>query len=110
MGRRVAVAAAAGLALAVAGVASGGLSAGDVVVPAGKWADFPTSNGPWRCSNARVRVECASGDAYPYVDLTATARGGLAVVVHVLGNPAGPGPTVSRDRYGNRIYTFPANR
>ena len=36
----------------------------------------------WQCQNRSTRVMCRSGDAYPYVELTSTRRGGFTVKVY----------------------------
>jgi hypothetical protein len=77
-------------------------TAGPTIRP-GQWADYATSSGPWRCSNLGNRIECATGDAFPYAVLGAV-RGRVGVIVHTLTTP-GSAPRVSRDRLG-RVYTF----
>ena len=76
-----------------------------VNVPRGGHATFFPSG--WRCNNYGARVECFSGDAHPYVELTATRRGGVTVKVHTLRDPGGGRLTRTYVR-GYPVYIFEA--
>jgi hypothetical protein len=74
-------------------------------VPRGGNALFVPSY--WRCVNFGSRVECTSGDAYPWVELTATTPGGVTVKVHTLRDPQGGGLKRTYVK-GYPVYTFTA--
>jgi hypothetical protein len=73
--------------LVVAAGAGGYTMGRSVDVPRGGNATFLPSQ--WRCNNYGSRVECFSGDAFPYAELTTTRGGGLTVKVHTLRDPQG---------------------
>jgi hypothetical protein len=58
-----------------------------VDVPRGGNAKFAPS--AWQCHNYGSRVECFSGDAFPYAELTGTPANGVTVKVHTLKDPQG---------------------
>jgi hypothetical protein len=106
--RRRAAIATVGVALVVlvgAAGAGGYALARSVDVPRGGNATFLPSQ--WRCNNYGSRIECFSGDAYPYVELTGTAHGGVTVKVHTLRDPQGGHLTRSYEK-GFPVYTFTA--
>jgi hypothetical protein len=86
--RRTGVAAAALVVGLVAAAGAGGYTIGrSTDVPRGGSATFLPSN--WLCKNYGTRVECFSGDAFPYAELTSTSGGGITVKVHTLRDPQG---------------------
>jgi len=107
IGQRAAIASA-GLGLVgLVGAAGAGsyVLARSVDVPRGGNATFLPSR--WRCNNFGSRVECFSGDAYPYVVLTGTAQGGITVKVHTLRDPQGGHLTRTYEK-GLPVYIFTA--
>jgi hypothetical protein len=61
----------------------------------------------WSCSNLGARVECQTGDAYPYAILTSGPRGVTVKVVTLKGTQAGH-LTRGRNRFGYPVWTFTA--
>jgi hypothetical protein len=60
----------------------------------------------WSCANYGRRVDCQTGDAFPYAVLTSSARG---VTVRVVMLKGGSGHVIrSRNRAGNPVWTFTA--
>ncbi|MDX6453818.1 MAG: hypothetical protein QOH16_3867 [Gaiellaceae bacterium] len=105
---RVRVAASVGALLAalVAAAGAGGYAiARSVDVPRGGNATFLPSQ--WRCNNLGARVECFSGDAYPFIELTSTSHGGVTVKVHTLRDPQGGGFSRTYAK-GFPVYVFSA--
>lgn|SRR5579884_3814647 len=94
-------------ALVLAGLIAGGAFAlgRDVRVPRGGSATFAPSY--WTCHNGGTTATCFSGDAHPYVDLTATKSGGLTVTVHTLPDPRA-GHLLRTSKRTEAIYTFSA--
>lgn len=106
IGRRTAIAAtAAGLTLVGASVAGGYRLGQSVNVPRGGNAFFTPST--WNCFNRGPSVDCQTGDAFPWVELTGTRSGGVTVRVHTLRDPQGGG---LRRVYvkGYPVYVFSA--
>ena len=101
-GRGKALAAGLLASLVVAAGAAGYSMATAVKVPRGGRATFVPSY--WSCQNYGRRVECQTGDAYPYVTLTDTKSGGVTVKVHTLRDPQGGGLNVK----GYPVYVFSA--
>jgi hypothetical protein len=60
------------------------------------------------CRNYGPRVDCQSGDAYPYVILTSTTRGGITVKVLTLKGGQSGHLTRGRNRFGYPVWTFTA--
>jgi hypothetical protein len=77
----------------------------NVDVPTGGSATFLPSQ--WSCNNHGGSVECITGDAYPYVELTSSRSGGVTVKVHTLRDPQG-GHLIRSYLKGYPIYTFTA--
>jgi len=70
----------------------------------------------WFCRNLKRRVECYSGDAKPWAELTGTRNGGVTVRVHTL-NHGGvavrtihhpPGTGGGPGAWDEIVYTFSA--
>jgi hypothetical protein len=59
------------------------------------------------CQNFGSRVQCQTGDAYPFVELTGTRTGGVIVKVHTLRDPQG-GRLVRTYVKGYPVYVFTA--
>ena len=62
----------------------------------------------WSCNNYGPRVECQSGDAFPYAILTSSRTGGVTVKVVRLGGPQSGRVIRTRDRHGRPVYVFTA--
>ena len=92
-------------ALTLAAGAAGYAVARAVDVPRGRSATFLPSH--WNCRNLGSRVVCQLGDAFPYVTLTRTRRGGVTVRVHTLRDPQAGHMTRSYVR-GYPVYVFTA--
>ena len=104
--RRTCVVAAALTVGLAAAAGAGGYAAGrSVDVPRGGTATFRPSQ--WRCHNYGSRVDCFSGDAYPYAELTSTRGGGITVKVHTLRDPQGGRMTRVYVK-GYPVYVFSA--
>ncbi len=101
------------LGLVLAGSAGGYVAGRLVTVKSGDTARFLPSI--WQCQNVGKSIDCYSGDASPYADLTGTPRGGVTVVVHTLSgggvrvrnvhHPASGGLSA----YDEIVYTFSAD-
>ena len=65
--------------------------------------------GAWSCNNYGPRVECQSGDAFPYAILTGSARGGVTVKVVRLAAAERGHLRTTRDRAGHLVYVFTAS-
>jgi len=63
----------------------------------------------WGCRNFGPRVDCQTGDAYPYVILTSTARDGVTVKVVRLKAPQSGHVIRGRTSTGYPVWTFTAN-
>ncbi len=92
--------------LVVTAGAGGYAIATAVNVPRGGTATFVSSY--WQCHNFGSRVECTSGDAFPYVELTGTNTGGVTVKVHTLPDPQGGGRLKRTYVKGYPVYVFSA--
>lgn len=104
--RRAVIAAAVLLLGMLAAAGAGGYSrARSVDVPRGGSVTFLPSN--WGCHNYGVRVECFSGDAIPWVEITTTQPGGITVKVHTLKDPQGGHLTRTYVK-GYPVYVFTA--
>ena len=64
--------------------------------------------GAWSCNNYGPRVECQSGDAFPFAVLTGTRTGGVTVKVVRLGGSQRGHLRITRDRSGHLVYVFSA--
>jgi hypothetical protein len=62
----------------------------------------------WSCRNIGPRVECQSGDAFPYTILTATPRSGVTVKVVTLKGGQTGHVSRGRNRSGYPVWTFTA--
>jgi len=83
-----------------------GYRAGRAVdVRAGDNADFRPSG--WRCHNYGASVQCFSGDALPYAELTSTRAGDITVSAHTLRDPQGGHVTRTYVR-GLAVWVFTA--
>jgi hypothetical protein len=103
---RSALAAAVLVAGLVVAAGAGGYTMGrSVDVPSGGNATFLPSQ--WRCNNYGSRVECSSGDAFPYAELTSSRGGGVTVTVHTLRDPRG-GHLMRIYGKGFPVYVFTA--
>ena len=63
----------------------------------------------WSCNNYGPRVECQSGDAFPYAILTSSRTGGVTVKVVQLGGRQSGSVKRTRDRNGRPVYVFSAS-
>ena len=91
--------------LVVTAGAGGYALASAINVPRGGSATFLPIG--WSCQNYGSRVQCQTGDAYPYVELTGSKSGGVTVKVHTLRDPQGGGFKRIYDR-GYPVYVFTA--
>jgi hypothetical protein len=103
---------AAAAALLVASGAAGGYVAWrSVMVKPNEQAVFTPTR--YFCNNYRTRIECQSGDASPWMELTAIPCNathpacGVTVKVHLLQAPQGVHVTRTRDKHGP-VYVFTA--
>lgn len=87
-----------------AGAAGYGI-ASMVNVPRGGSATFLPMH--WTCQNYGSRVQCQTGDAYPFVELTGSRTGGVTVKVHTLRDPQGGRLTRTYVK-GYPVYVFAA--
>jgi hypothetical protein len=95
-------------ALTVAGTAGGFIAGRVVTARPGDRADLPTRGaGVWSCFNHGTYVECGSGDAFPYVELTTSQSAGVTVKVHTLRGPQGGHVTRTYEK-GYPVYVFTA--
>lgn len=78
-------------------------------------ARFPPTG--WFCNNHGTYIECQSGDAFPWVSLTAVrcnteaavAGCGIVVKVHTLKDPQGGKLVRVYDKSGLPVYVFSAS-
>jgi hypothetical protein len=111
-GRKATVAVAVALALVVVSGAGGYVAARFVTLRSGDRALFLP--GGWFCNNHGASIQCQSGDAFPYVDLTGIdcpgrklVGCGVAVRVHALRDPQGGTVTRTYEK-GRPVYIFTA--
>jgi len=104
--RAVAAVGAALVALSIAGRAAANSAWRFINIGRNEVAVFKPNN--WSCNNYGARVQCQSGDAFPYAILTSTRRGGITVKVVQLGGGQSGRITRTRDRHGRPVYVFTA--
>ena len=101
-----------GLALMAVSAAAGYRVAKRVNVKPGGSALFLPHG--WFCNNRGQRVDCQSGDARPWAELTGTSRGGVTVRVHTLDGGGVRVRTIHHPAmqdlraYNEIVYTFSA--
>ncbi|MGD0272378.1 MAG: hypothetical protein ABSB96_01385 [Gaiellaceae bacterium] len=98
--------------LALSGAAGGNTADRVVTVRSGDSAQFLPHI--YYCHNYGVRVECGSGDAFPYVELTSIpcdrkhVACGITVKVHTLRDPQGGHLARVYGKGGYPVYIFTA--
>lgn len=109
MTRRRSFAAAAGtvaIALALAAGATANSAWRFITIGRNQAAVFNPSS--WSCNNYGARVECHTGDAFPYAILTSSRTRGVTVKVVQLGGGQSGSIRRTHDRQGHPVYVFSA--